>query len=241
MNEPLPHAPLLLRSRFRPTLSKRRRARPALVTLRRQSDNDKTRVSSINKRRVTPVPGDVISSRRGDEARRAGQSGNSARVPALDRVGLLDPPLRPFFRTDLGDSVARRSVPTGRFGLGWACLPCLEPPRNRAVRQRHDEPRTTPPNGPASQRNQRRHDAFHPSNPCDRLEKDFSLTRSIERGSRRATIGTHDDPASSDFSQETILPQARRTTTLFPADHASRHALARTRERPLCSCVWSVE
>jgi hypothetical protein len=29
------------------------------------------------------------------------------------------------------------------------------------------------------------------------------------------------DPASSDFSRETILPWARRATTLFPVDHAS--------------------
>lgn len=35
------------------------------------------------------------------------------------------------------------------------------------------------------------------------------------------------DPASSDFSRETILPQARRTTTLFPVDHAPMDALAR--------------
>lgn len=98
----------------------------------------------------------------------------------------------------------------------------LEPPRDRAARQRLDEPRTTPPNGPASQRNQRRRDAFRPSNPFGRLEKDFSLTQSIERGSRGATIARAGDPASSDFSQETILPQARRTTTLFPVDRASR-------------------
>lgn len=111
-------------------------------------------------------------------------------MPALDRVGLLDPLLRPFIRTDLGDSVARRSVPTGRFGRDRACLPCLEPPRDRAVRQRHDEPRTTPPNDPASQRNQRRHDAFHPSNPFGRLEKDFSLTRSVEQGSGGANHRT---------------------------------------------------
>jgi len=39
-----------------PPRSKRRLSRGALVTFRWQSDNDKTRVSSINKRRVISVP-----------------------------------------------------------------------------------------------------------------------------------------------------------------------------------------
>jgi hypothetical protein len=153
-------------------------------------------------------------------------------VPALDRIGLLDPLVRPLFEG--GPRRLRSTEECAEWALRvWLGLPALpRTPRDRAVRQRHDEPRTTPPNDPASQRNQRRRDAFHPSNPFVRLEKDFSLTQSIERGSGGATIARADDPASSDFSQETILPQARRTTTLFPADLPLVHALARTRERP---------
>lgn len=211
MNGPFPHAPLLHRSSVRPTLSKRRRSRPALVTPRRQSDNDKTRVSSINKRRVTPVPGDVIPSRRGGKA-------SLGRAELELRSGAGTGPhwvarsnLSPA-RAEGRNSIARRSVPTGRIGRDWACLPCLEPPRGRAVRQRHDEPRATPLNDPASQRNQRRHDAFRPSNP--------SVDSRRISPSRDRTIGGRAVPPS--HAQTTLL---RRTS------HKKRYFLRRAARR----------
>lgn len=50
------HVPLLRHPRFSRRARSGGMSRIALVTARRQADNDKTRVSSIDKRRVTPVP-----------------------------------------------------------------------------------------------------------------------------------------------------------------------------------------
>lgn len=71
---PLAACALATPPEVQPPRSKRRMSRAALVTLRRRSDHDKTRVSSINKRRVISVPEGAAAS--------AG-----VETPGLDRIG----------------------------------------------------------------------------------------------------------------------------------------------------------
>lgn len=233
---------MLLRPRFRPTLSKRRRSRPALVTPRRQSDNDKTRVSSINKRRVTPVPREVVPSRRGDEARRAGRSGSSARVPALDRIGLLDPLSRPSVWD--GSERLRSTEECAYWTLrisAWACLP--------ASNRRGIAPLASDSMNLA----RRRRTVPLPSETNDAVTPSVRRIRSADSRrispSRNRSSGDRAVPPS-----HALAIQLRRTShkKRYFLRHAARRrsspstaplvaALARIRERPLGSCVRSVE
>lgn len=224
-----PHAPLLHRPRLHPALSKRGRARPALVDDRWQSADDKTRVSSINKRRVTPVPGDVAPSQRGGKAS-SGRDG----VGLRSSVGTWTVESGCSVRSSLRLSPVRRGSHArrerawlafeSRHGIAvpastrWVTTPFANDavnPRCAAVRSRFPAKPTTPRRLPSCESKRPTLEDVTPRARC-------------EWGSGRATIARAIDPASPDFSQETILPWARRATTLFPVDPPPIHTLART-------------
>ena len=174
--------------------------------------------------------------------RRAGRSGNSARVPALDRVGLLDPLQCPSFSGGLETPKHGGACLLGASALDRACLPCLEPPRDRAVRQRHDDPRATPPNDPASQRNQRRRDAFHPVE-SGRPTREGFLPHAVDRSGIGRCRNSHAQTIllrqTSHKKRYVLRHAARRRCS--PSTRLSSTRLRALRERPRGSCVWSVE
>lgn len=215
---------MLHRSRFRPALSKRRRSRSALVTGRRQSVNDKARVSSINKRRMTPVPGESsLLPPKSGEAPGIERRWGSARVSTPGpRLGCSVPSRRGFRRGR--DSNAREEgclrTPGSRRGLPASheaveiTLPFAND-RMKPTRRRHGVP---PPSGTD--------DASAPSVRRIRAPRFPRIAPRIERaGSSSCHHRTIERPASSDVSRETNHPWARRTTTLFPVDPASRSRL----------------
>ena len=128
--------------KVQPPFSKRRLSRAALVMLRRRSDHDKTRVSSINKRRVTSVPEE-------------GAASAEVETPGLDRTG---DPLEVWTRKDAsGCASSLRRLPLTRknwsrpnaphvhgrgsrlFGCGWSGWLAGRP----FLRRRLDDPPIT--------------------------------------------------------------------------------------------------
>lgn len=96
--------------KVQPPRSKRRLSRAALVTLRRRSDHDKTRVSPINKRRVISVPEEAAASA-------------EVETSGLDRTG---DPLEVWTRERrLGLRAPRSAAPLSRGKLEPPqCTPC---------------------------------------------------------------------------------------------------------------------
>lgn len=135
---------------FQPPRSKRRMSRAALVTFRRLSEHDKTRVSSINKRRVTSVPEeDAVSTGIRDPGARGSWSSLEVwtrRSPRVARPRSL-PPDGGSGATPLHDRGCVDWLTTERLD----CRP-LSPCRGSDCPPTIAIPRRTDPRRPASQR-----------------------------------------------------------------------------------------
>jgi hypothetical protein len=143
--------------KVQPPRSKRRLSRAALVTLRRRSEPDKTRVSPINKRRVISVPEEAAASaevetsgldRTGDplevwtRERRLGLRASRSALPLARKAGAT--PMHPIF---MGGAVS-----SGGRGIVWLAGRTF--PRRRldgpptTERPHRADPGGPPPSGP---------------------------------------------------------------------------------------------
>lgn len=231
--ERVPDAPLGARSSFRrephhaplprPSRSSRRArsggmSRGALVTDRRQSAHDKTRVSSINKRRVTPVPRSARRCRRDRNlgARPERELPSRCRTPR--RSWGAAPRASPSARTPGGGASPLHSPDNGRWGCVLLAIACsIGLPSHRACAEgsmirrssRHPTSSVQTARIPA---NQSRLRAF----------RRWRSTGSSPMGSGSLRPSQRSDPDSPRLlTNEQMLLPARRTTMHSPTTSPS--------------------
>jgi hypothetical protein len=209
---------------FQPPRSKRRMSLVALVTFRRPSDRDKTRVSSINKRRVTSVPEEAAAS-------------TGIEIPGLEGSGS---PLEVWTRRS--PRVARPCSDSPGGGSGAApvhdrgcvfwltterldCLP-LSPRRGARLSADNRYPRRADPGGPP------------PSGPvpAPSLLSHRSTGSSTVGAGPRASTASDSILTLNDISQAAFASSGTPHDDAIPDDLSPLRALARpsgrSRHRP---------